>query len=341
MYRLSTSVLALFVAVACVAQPSNEASRVTRNAAHAPALRDVPPGAQARSLLGEALFAPPLSALEQARRLSALHAAQRAWELAPHDADATLWLGRRLGYLGRFREALDVFTLGVREFPDDARLLRHRGHRLISVREFELATQDLERAAALVAGRDDEVEPDGQPNASGVQLETLQSNIHYHLGLARYLNGDFERAAQAFRDALALSTNADNRCSASHWLCTSLRRGGHAQQALEVAAAIRADLAIVEYHSYHQLCLVYQGTRDADELLAEARAKGLASTDFATIGFGVGAWHLSAGRSARARAIFSEVCSAPTWHAFGHIAAEAELARLPSLASDSATRRGR
>jgi len=55
------------------------------------------------------------------------------------DAESLIWYGRRLGYLGRYMEAIDVFTLGMKTHPSDARFYRHRGHRYITVRCFDRA----------------------------------------------------------------------------------------------------------------------------------------------------------------------------------------------------------
>ena len=96
-------------------------------------------------------------------------------------------------------------------------MYRHRGHRWISVREFDRAIEDLAHAAALVQGEPDEVEPDGQPNERGIPTSTLQSNIHYHLALAHYLKGDFETALPSYRDYLAVTTNPDQLVAISHW----------------------------------------------------------------------------------------------------------------------------
>ena len=90
-------------------------------------------------------------------------------------------------------------------------------------------------------------------------------------------------------------------------------------------AALGTDLEVFEYHGYHKLIQLYQGRLEPEALLAEARAAG--AIDQATIGFGVGHWHLVEGRAESARAIFAEVEGTPAWHAFGHIAAEYELAR--------------
>jgi hypothetical protein len=65
-----------------------------------------------------------------------------------------------------------------------------------------------------------------------------------------------------------------------------------------------------------------------DALLEQAAQKGRDSVDFATIGFGVGQWHLYSGHRERARQVFAEVAASPHWHAFGRIASEVELSRM-------------
>lgn len=332
MSRAYLAPLSLVLVLSCQTAPSqraaSESSACESVAADVRALRSVPSGAQALSLLGTALYPPPLAPLAQATRRGQLEAAERALELHPDDPEALIWVGRRLGYLGRFREAIDAFTLGVERFPVDARFLRHRGHRLISVREFELAARDLERAAELERGKPDSVEPDGQPNAAGILLETLQSNIHYHLGLARFLQGDFARAEPAWRRCLELSKNDDNRCSATWWLCNTLRRLGREEEARAAASAIREGMRIVDYDSYHALCLAHRNGADIEALAERGREAGPSASDFGTFLFGAGHFALLAGDCERARALFEECTRGPSWHAFGSIAAEAELARL-------------
>ena len=129
-----------------------------------------------------------------ARYESQLAEAKAAYDRAPTNADSIIWYARRLGYLGRIREAIDVYTRGIALYPDNPWLYRHRGHRYISVRELDRAAADLERATSLTQGKPDQVEPDGQPNARNMPIGTLHSNIAYHLALAYYLKGDFARA---------------------------------------------------------------------------------------------------------------------------------------------------
>ena len=284
----------------------------------------LPEGAEAFSLLGEPLY-PPQPSPEVAARQAEDEAAARAdYEASPDDADAIIWLGRRIGYTGRYREAIDVFSEGVRKHPGDARMYRHRGHRWISVREFDRAIEDLSHAAGLVQSLSDEVEPDGQPNERGIPTSTLQSNIHYHLALAHYLKGDFETALQSYEDYFAVTTNPDQLVAISHWWYMALRRLGRDEEAAAVLERITADMDVIENTSYHRLLLMYKGEISADELWnpEEDNPAGVA------IAYGVAAWHLYNGRTEQAEEMFRRILEGSGWAGFGYIAAEAEIARL-------------
>ena len=252
--------------------------------------------------------------------------ARREHEANPDDEEAIIWLGRRLAYLGDYRQALRVYTRGLTLHPDSYRLLRHRGHRHITVRELDDAVADLERAAALIQAVPDQVEPDGAPNATGIPRSTSHTNVTYHLALAHYLQGDFERAAAAWTSCAAYSTNDDMLCAALYWLFLSLMRLERADEARAALAPVTADMEILENTAYHGLLLVFRGELDPAELAAELEEGSVAA---ASVGYGLGALALVEGRPDDARAWFRRVVEGGGWPAFGHIAAEAELARAP------------
>jgi tetratricopeptide (TPR) repeat protein len=281
-------------------------------------------GAEAFSFFGEPLAQPVLPPEIRADREAKLAESRAAVERSPGDPDALLWLGRRLGYLGRYREAIAIFSRGVRMHPEDARFYRHQGHRHITVRELDLAIADLEKAATLVEGQPDEVEPDGLPNARNVPTSTLQSNVWYHLGLARYLKGDFEAALAAYRGCLKVSGNPDMLAATSHWLYMTLRRLGREEEARRVLDPIHAEMDVIENQAYHRLLLLYKGELSEGDL--QAGASG--DLDPPTIGYGLGNWHLYHGRKEEAVRIFREVLAGGNWAAFGFIAAEAEMKRM-------------
>jgi tetratricopeptide (TPR) repeat protein len=279
---------------------------------------------EAVSLLGAPLYAVERP-LERRQQLEAdLATAYTAYERNPDDADAIIWVGRRVAYLGRYRDAIGIFSEGIRKHPNDPRMYRHRGHRWITVREFDRAVQDLQQAAHLLQRRPDEVEPDGTPNARNVSLSTLHYNVWYHLGLAHYLRGEWNQALYGFRNALAVSRNDDSRVAASDWTYMTLRRLGREEEAAAVLEPIQRGMEIVENNSYYRRLLMYKGLLPPDSLLSTTGD----ATTLATQGYGVGNWHLYNGRIDEAEEIFWRVTSAEDWAPFGYIAAEADLRRM-------------
>jgi tetratricopeptide (TPR) repeat protein len=280
--------------------------------------------AEAISLLGQPLESPPIAEEARPRLESNLAAAQAAYDHSPEDVDSIIWLGRRIAYLGRYRDAIEMFSRGIATHPDDARLYRHRGHRYITVREFDNAIRDLETAARLVSGKPDEIEPDGAPNEYNIPVSTLQSNIWYHLALAHYLKHDFEAALPAWLESMKVSDNDDMLVASTDWLWMTYRRLGRNAEAAAVLTPIRTDMRILENHAYHRRLLMYRGQVPPDSLLS-------VDTDdpvqIATYGYGVANWYLVNGDSVQADAIFRRILEARNWSAFGYIAAESEIAR--------------
>jgi len=108
---------------------------------------------EATSLFGKPLISTPPTGETKARLEADLAKAQAEYDRNPSSAEATIWLGRRLAYLGRFNDAIAIYTRGIQQHPDEARLYRHRGHRYITIRKFDLAIADLRRASQLIAGQ--------------------------------------------------------------------------------------------------------------------------------------------------------------------------------------------
>ena len=251
--------------------------------------------------------------------------AKADYDRDPSSAENAIWLGRRLAYLGRFAEAIDTFTQGIAKHPGDARLYRHRGHRYITTRRFDLATEDLKKASQLVAGKADEIEPDGAPNKAGIPRSTLQSNIWYHLGLAQYLSGDFTSAVASYREGMKVSrVNDDMIVATSDWLYMTLRRLKRDAEARQVLEAIREQMDVIENGAYHARLLMYKGLRTPESVLNLNTADDI---QIATQGYGVGNWYLVNGDRAKARSMFDRVLAGKATTAFGYIAAEVDVKR--------------
>jgi dipeptidyl aminopeptidase/acylaminoacyl peptidase/TolA-binding protein len=292
-----------------------------------PAPAVAPPAREATSMQGAPLT-PPEIAAEQKRTLDEkLASATAAFAADPDSADNILWLGRRLSSLGRFREAIAAFSRGVSRYPDDVRFLRFRGHRYVSVREFDKAIADLQKAAQLIAEKKipDAPEPADPGVAPAPDAASLHYGVYYHLGLAHYLKGDYAAAEPAYRLCLKASgSSVDSQNGALRWLYVTLRRLGRDAEAAQLVAGVSADTKATESVAYRDLLLLYKGLRTPAQLLALARG----DLDHPTYGYGVGEWLLLGGQKEKAIDLFQEVARGRQWAAFGHIGAEVELARV-------------
>lgn len=287
---------------------------------------DIPETPEAFSLFGEPLFRAPLrpEALEKQEALYA-EALKRHRE-SPDDPDALIWLGRRTAYLGRYRDSIAIYSKGLLAHPEEPKLYRHRGHRYITLRRFDLAVGDFEKAAALIEGEPDEVEPDGMPNERNTPVSSLHFNIWYHLGLAYYLSGRFEDALRAYRACMEVSKIPDKAVATSHWLYMTLRLLGRENEAAEVLEPIREEMDVIENQNYHECLLMYKGQITSDSLLEKAREQG--ALGLVTIGYGVANWFSYNGEREKAEEVLREILDTGSWAGFGYIAAEADLKRL-------------
>ncbi len=148
---------------------------------------------EATSLLGKPLVRPALGAAVRALYEGHLVAARKAFEHTPTNADSIIWLGRRTAYLGRYAEAIKIYTEGVDRYPGDARMYRHRGHRYLSIRKFDPAVRDFEKAAELTRG---------------VFLDRLERRLNNGLRLIQVREPGWDRDALA---ALAADVIARSR----------------------------------------------------------------------------------------------------------------------------------
>src|SRR5207249_3237847 len=162
----------------------------------------------------------------------AIARAESALAADPRSVERIVQLGVAQSGARQFREAIQTFTRGLTIAPNDAVLYRWRGHRYLSVREFDRALDDLTR---------------------GSRLDSTNYGIWYHLGIVRYARGDFAAAADAFARAQRRPPDAAELAGATDWLWMALSRAMSDPRAAFIEAAVwhgtleRAD-AILAAH---------------------------------------------------------------------------------------------
>ena len=248
----------------------------------------------------------------------------------------TVWYGRVLGFRYQIEEAIAVFSEGLERFPDSFELLRQRGHRYLSTRRFAEGLADLARAAELLEGKPEWIEPDGKGNELPVPPTSIQFNTWYHLALAHYLLGDWDAAEAAYRRCLdwVRADDHDGLTACNDWLYMTLRRKGDEAAAAEVLASIPhglPDEAFVEGPSYYRRLRMYRGEFEPQDLLTPDLGSQVIhdlETLYATQGYGVGNWYLYNGETERAREVFEQILQGRSRFAFGYIAAERDLREM-------------
>ena len=240
----------------------------------------------------------------------------------PENIDALIWYGRFTAYMGDYLGAIELYTDGINQHPNDPRLYRHRGHRYITIRKIKEAIADFEQAKKLIQGKPNQVEPDGMPNALNIPVSTLHGNIYYHLGLAYYLKGNLESALTSFQSCLETSTSPDNVVSASHWLYMILRELNREEDANKILKEITSEMEIIENHSYYNLCLFYKGVIEEQNLID----LGEGSANDAVM-YGIGNWYRYNNQEEKGNQILNELLERDSWNSFGFIAAESKMTK--------------
>ena len=269
---------------------------------------------EAVTFLGDTLYSPKL---KEGKSFDQFKSAQLNYFDNLDNPESIIWYGRRIAYLGYFKEAIKVFTLGIETYPNDARFYRHRGHRYISTRQYDKAINDFEKAVILIDQTIDQIEPDGLPNSKNIPLSTLHGNIWYHLGLAYYLKNDMNNALKAFANRSVTHKYDDNIVSGGHWLYMIYKRLNKIEESKAVVDQVNQEMDIIENMSYHQSCLFYKGLIEESELLIDEVAL-----------YSLANWYIYEKKDTlKAKEYYQELLKGNPF-SFAYIAGEADWVRL-------------
>jgi tetratricopeptide (TPR) repeat protein len=261
--------------------------------------------AEARKAFEEANALFEKAANATAENEKALAAYDRAIALDAKQPDFHLGRCRTLARLMRHTDAISSCTNALGLNPDFAPALLERGHFLINTRQVDRAIPDLIRAQALKA------DPYG---------------VAYHLSLAYYLMGDYQKAADEYEHCVPNAKTEDNRMACSAWQYLALLRAGRKAEAAKVLDRATPDAKVQSSVAYLDRLLLFKGVR-TEEAVAQMMEKD--NLQLPTVGYGVGVWHLLNGRETRAREYFEKAAAPPAQQsAFGSVAAYYELQRM-------------
>ncbi len=230
--------------------------------------------------------------------------AQTALDADPQNVQRIIALGVAQSGARQFREAIATFTRGLAIAPNDPLLYRWRGHRYISVREFDKAQSDLAR---------------------GYQLDSTNYGILFHTGVLRFIKGDFSGAAAMFTKAQPRAPDGGELAGSTDWLWMSLSRAGRTADAKAMLARKPDTLPTTPGYAYVSRVKLYRGELTPETLFAPADT---ADVQMATLNYGLGNWYLVRGDTTKAKAAFQRAVASGGWPGFGFIVSEAELSRM-------------
>ncbi len=235
----------------------------------------------------------------------AVESFDRAIAIDPGDADAHLLRCRSLAALRRYDDAVGACGAAIEARPGDAEALRDRGHYHLNAGRLDAGLADLTKAETM------------SPKDRGV---------FYHLGLAYYLKGDFDKAATAYERCSDTSATDAARVECQAWLVPSLLRAGRRQDAKALLARLPSSPVAGHSSLYLDRLLLFKGVKTEADLAATMSSEGAVTET--TVGYGIGLWHLLNGRPGPARTYFQRAVGANLPTSWGARAAEAELRRM-------------
>ena len=233
----------------------------------------------------------------------AIDSARAALDADPRNIQKFIALGVAQSGARQFREAIETFTRGLAIAPNDAMLYRWRGHRYLSVREFDKSLADLTK---------------------GLGLDSTNYGVLFHLGILRFLRGEFDAAATLFAKAQPRAPDGGELKGSTDWLWMSLSRVGRKAEAASMLARKPDTLPAPPGYAYASRVRLYRGELTPETLFSPADTADL---QVATLSYGLGNWFLVRGDTARAVAQFERAVKSGGWPGFGFIVSETELAR--------------
>lgn len=205
------------------------------------------------------------------------------------------------------REAVESHSMGLTFDPFNPLLYRYRGHVCINIGRYIEGAADFELS---------------------LRLDPSNWDTWYHLGLAYYLLGDFQRARKAYEGCIEATKPEDNESlvAVTDWYWLTMMHLGEEELAQAALDKIDPNWTIVDNKAYFNRLLAYKGIRTAEEVYKEADAME-DDIQFATQTYGLSYYYEAKGDLETAKKILMRIMerSETAWSCFAVRAAEVRL----------------
>ncbi len=239
----------------------------------------------------------------------------------PGKIEALLKTGQARDAFLQYGASIAIYGKAIQQFPNDPRPYRWRGHRQISLRKFDLAIVDLEKARSLAPS---------------------SFEAAYYLGLAYYFSQRYGDAANEFARCVNMAGKPDEfektlkpgmvSCATlpqmpeylvgiADWHYRALRRAGRKGESSELLTSVKDGLQLRANESNYRDLRYFQGKMSEKDVLD---ATGIAYTNAASA---VALNKLLGGRVGEGCTLLRKLSRDSNWSAFGVIAAEVELTK--------------
>ncbi len=271
------------------------------------------------SFLGNPLFRKITDSTTLAKSDSTIAAIKSKGSLTEDDFIA---IGRQLVTNNRFSKAVENFSDGLAMYPNSFKLLRHRGHRYINLRQLDKAIADLNKAEELIRTQPEVWEY----NAAGKPGATYQHQIWYHIGVYHFLKKSYAECAAAFEKCLAAAHEGNDIAGASDWLCNAYHRSGRKDKIENVLKPFTLDFAIEDKeYPYFRRLLFYKGLITQEQLVDVNKPIDQMTLSEVTRLYGLANWIAYQGDQAKATEIYKLVVQSKDWPGFAVASAEKDL----------------
>ncbi|MDG1857680.1 MAG: hypothetical protein P8I94_01170 [Emcibacteraceae bacterium] len=206
-----------------------------------------------------------------------LEIAKGVMKIAPERASSYEWLGRRYGYLGMLPQAIEVFSDGLKKFPDSYKLYRYRGRHLARNYQWDQAISDYRIALDLLKNEPDSYEPNGIANALDLTISTFKQNIPYYLGQTSMATGDYETVISGMDEAINVPVHfayMEELIPVTLWKYLALRKLGRDDEAQAELKKVPDEYDLIENDQYHRAVNYLKGNYTREEFLKIADVIG-------------------------------------------------------------------
>ena len=235
--------------------------------------------------------------------------------------DDFIEMGRQLVATARYKEAVENYTTGLNKFPESFKLLRHRGHRYLTLRRLDLVVKDLLKARDLIKLQPDSWEYD----AEGKKTDTYQHQIEYHLGVFYFIKGSYREAVAAFEKSLMDAHAGNEIVGTTDWLYNSYQRNGQKMNAEKLLATITPEFKADHEQAYFRRIMFYKELIQPDELVDETMAPEKMNVQDVTKLYGLANWYSFQGNPEKGKELYARILQSNSWPAFAYLASETEL----------------